>query len=377
MTNDDKSAPVGMVREPKNHVIKCWTGYFDAVRAGRKTFEVRKDDRDYQEGDVVTLLDFDPATEQLTGRQEVRRIGYLARAGLIPGGYCVFALLAAPPAQPVTGCGKRTGGGLAPLKCGERTELCIDCLPAQPVREQGEAVRAGKEVVERIYRDAIEAKEMGGRILPEVVLSPSDYDAAEAYFKTQWPNGNVPRDSHGRYFLTLIDGDVAIVRQTAPQPSPAAGPGPTCATETTAKENANAHSQDIAAAEAAVRPPGAQSAIDDGLRARDMEAHVPRVRRNDDVRGSADDHVTAAPPPSTGEPAKPCACVSGLCALRAGQPTFGRRCRENVPDVPAAPLRKTPGELAREWLAWIDGAMTNSDAIAFLERAITADRGGR
>jgi hypothetical protein len=138
-SNDDKSAPVGMVREPKNHVIKCWTGYFDAVRAGRKTFEVRKDDRDYQEGDAVTLLDFDPVTEQLSGRQEVRRIGYLARAGLIPGGYCVFALLAAPPAQPVTGCGKRMGGGLAPLKCGERTELrtvlCIDCLPAQPVTE--------------------------------------------------------------------------------------------------------------------------------------------------------------------------------------------------------------------------------------------------
>ena len=45
----------------------------------------------------------------------------------------------APPAQPVTGCGKRMGGGLAPLKCGERTELrtvlCIDCLPAQPVTD--------------------------------------------------------------------------------------------------------------------------------------------------------------------------------------------------------------------------------------------------
>jgi hypothetical protein len=40
----------------------------------------------------------------------------------------------------VTGCGKRMGGGLAPLKCGERTELrtelCIDCLPAQPVTDE-------------------------------------------------------------------------------------------------------------------------------------------------------------------------------------------------------------------------------------------------
>jgi hypothetical protein len=304
--HDDKSAPVGMGREPKNHVIKCWTGYFDAVRAGRKTFEVRKDDRDYQEGDAVTLLDFDPATEQLTGRQEVRRIGYLARAGLIPGGYCVFALLAAPPAQPVTGCGKRMGGGMAPLKCGERTELrtvlCIDCLPAQPVREQGEAGRAPKGWLD---------------VHPELAAAGK-----------------------------------RLAERIAPQPSPTAGPGPF-------------------------------------FKCKDpklgMGCHEYQLGRPDCTMTGACKYD--APPPSTGEPA-----IGGLeDALRCGriwaesgsphlsvpEHSAAVLARELDRLRAAAPPRKTPGELAREWLAWIDGAMTNSDAIAFLERAITADRGGR
>lgn len=37
------------------HVLKCWPAYFDAIRRGEKTFEVRRDDRGFQKGDTVIL----------------------------------------------------------------------------------------------------------------------------------------------------------------------------------------------------------------------------------------------------------------------------------------------------------------------------------
>ena len=40
---------------PKHHVLKIHGCYFDAVRDGRKTFEIRKDDREFKEGDTGTL----------------------------------------------------------------------------------------------------------------------------------------------------------------------------------------------------------------------------------------------------------------------------------------------------------------------------------
>jgi hypothetical protein len=110
MTNDDKSAPAGMGPMRLNEKARR---YWRDVAVFLETRAARTDDDGF---------------------------GYHADAYRVAAD-AVRAALAAPPAQPVTGCGKRMGGGLAPLKCGERTELrtvlCIDCLPAQPVREQG------------------------------------------------------------------------------------------------------------------------------------------------------------------------------------------------------------------------------------------------
>ncbi len=38
------------------HELKTWPVYFDAVERGEKNFEVRRDDRGFQKGDVVRLL---------------------------------------------------------------------------------------------------------------------------------------------------------------------------------------------------------------------------------------------------------------------------------------------------------------------------------
>jgi len=39
----------------RHHFIKCDAPYFERTQAGQKPFEIRKDDRDYQAGDRVTM----------------------------------------------------------------------------------------------------------------------------------------------------------------------------------------------------------------------------------------------------------------------------------------------------------------------------------
>lgn len=44
----------------KTHKVKCWTQLFERVKDGIKPFDVRKNDRDYQAGDILVLEEFDP-----------------------------------------------------------------------------------------------------------------------------------------------------------------------------------------------------------------------------------------------------------------------------------------------------------------------------
>lgn len=44
----------------KEHELKCWPAFFDDVASGKKTFEVRQNDRDYKVGDVLFLREFEP-----------------------------------------------------------------------------------------------------------------------------------------------------------------------------------------------------------------------------------------------------------------------------------------------------------------------------
>jgi hypothetical protein len=42
------------------HELKIWPVYYQAVRSGSKTFEIRENDRGFQKGDRVVLREFDP-----------------------------------------------------------------------------------------------------------------------------------------------------------------------------------------------------------------------------------------------------------------------------------------------------------------------------
>jgi len=78
------------------HDLKCWPDYFEDVQAGRKTFELRKDDRTYAVGDVLLLREWSPDNGKYTGRSCRRVVTHLIRRsrvfGLLDEGACLMSI---------------------------------------------------------------------------------------------------------------------------------------------------------------------------------------------------------------------------------------------------------------------------------------------
>lgn len=76
------------------HTLKCWPEYFQVMWIGDKTFEIRLNDRDYQERDEVCLQEWDPGESeenQYSGREIEGVITYLTNYEQKVG-YVVFAV---------------------------------------------------------------------------------------------------------------------------------------------------------------------------------------------------------------------------------------------------------------------------------------------
>lgn len=100
--------------EPTTHELRTWPAFFQAVWDGRKTFEVRYDDRGYQRGDTVILREWDrdagctcpdhrphgSTCEKYTGRTVTAMIGHVlasmpakgAQRAFFGNGWVVFSL---------------------------------------------------------------------------------------------------------------------------------------------------------------------------------------------------------------------------------------------------------------------------------------------
>ena len=50
------------------HYLKIWPVFFDRVVSGEKTFEIRRNDRDFSAGDMLCLQEWDVEDQKLTGR---------------------------------------------------------------------------------------------------------------------------------------------------------------------------------------------------------------------------------------------------------------------------------------------------------------------
>ena len=79
------------MRGTKRHEINLEPKYYAAVIAGMKTFELRENDRDYQVGDEVKLMEWDE--DGFTGRYYTITITYVLQDvpeyGLADG-FCIF-----------------------------------------------------------------------------------------------------------------------------------------------------------------------------------------------------------------------------------------------------------------------------------------------
>lgn len=78
----------------KTHFLKCWPEFFQQVWDGNKPWELRKDDRGYEEGDALILSEWDPKTEAYTGRAIVALVAYILRGPAfgLQEGYCIMSI---------------------------------------------------------------------------------------------------------------------------------------------------------------------------------------------------------------------------------------------------------------------------------------------
>lgn len=80
------------------HALKTTPKYFEDVISGKKPFEVRRNDRDFREGDFAALNEYDPDSraaerDRYTGRSALFRICYvLDNPEYCKAGYVVLGL---------------------------------------------------------------------------------------------------------------------------------------------------------------------------------------------------------------------------------------------------------------------------------------------
>lgn len=97
-------SPALRAQEVSVHELKTLAPYWDAVASGAKTFEVRRDDRGFQKGDILKLhrlcpdtnrhYDTDPAAGRFSRRTITKHITYILTGGQlgIEPGYVVLGL---------------------------------------------------------------------------------------------------------------------------------------------------------------------------------------------------------------------------------------------------------------------------------------------
>ena len=74
----------------KIHELKIKPVYFEAVKEGTKTFELRRDDRNFKVGDILLLREWEHG---YSGRKIKKKVIYILKEieGL-EAGYCILAL---------------------------------------------------------------------------------------------------------------------------------------------------------------------------------------------------------------------------------------------------------------------------------------------
>lgn len=76
------------------HDLKTHPAPFEAIKSGLKTFEYRLNDRNYQQGDYLNLMEYDPEMDKFTGEEITVRVSYILHGGEfgVPEGFCIMSV---------------------------------------------------------------------------------------------------------------------------------------------------------------------------------------------------------------------------------------------------------------------------------------------
>ena len=58
---------------------KVWPKYFEAILSGKKKYELRLNDFDVEEGDMLILEEWDEKKREYTGRSIEKKVSYVGR----------------------------------------------------------------------------------------------------------------------------------------------------------------------------------------------------------------------------------------------------------------------------------------------------------
>jgi hypothetical protein len=84
-----------------DHLLKTWPDKFREIREGAAVHEFRKNDRDFQRGDIALLQEFVPIPGRYTGEVElveILAISYGPEWG-IPAGFACFSIRRLEPVK--------------------------------------------------------------------------------------------------------------------------------------------------------------------------------------------------------------------------------------------------------------------------------------
>ena len=108
------------------HALKIDPQYFEAVRSGKKRFELRKDDRDFRVGDYLALNEWD---DRYTGRTELVKVTYIMNPNDIMTCQGNYALLSIEPCKPFDtveeGMNNAPTVDAEPVKYGKWVDKCV------------------------------------------------------------------------------------------------------------------------------------------------------------------------------------------------------------------------------------------------------------
>ena len=60
-------------------LYEFWPEYFEAIKFGKKKFELRLNDFDIKEGDTLILEEWNPKIKEYTGRKIEKKVTYVGR----------------------------------------------------------------------------------------------------------------------------------------------------------------------------------------------------------------------------------------------------------------------------------------------------------